>query len=42
MVFELDDLRAEAGAAAARLEASFTDEALEALIKAKGLLKPEP
>jgi hypothetical protein len=36
-----DDLRAEAGAAAARLEASFTDEALEALIKAKGLLKPE-
>ena len=26
---------------AARLEATFTDEALETLIKAKGLLKPE-
>ena len=32
-----DDLQAEA----ARLEATFTDEALETLIKAKGLLKPE-
>jgi hypothetical protein len=36
-----DDLQAEAAAEAARLEAAFTDEALEALIKAKGLLKPE-
>ncbi len=35
-----EDLRAEAAAAAARLEAAFTDEALEALIKAKGLRKP--
>jgi len=37
-----EDLKAEAAAAAARIEASFTDEALEALTKAKGLLKPEP
>src|SRR5712675_2840663 len=37
-----DDLKAEAAAAAARIEAAFTDEALEALTKAKGLLKPEP
>jgi hypothetical protein len=35
-----EDLQAEAAAAAARLEASFTDEQLEALIRAKGLLAP--
>jgi hypothetical protein len=35
-----EDLQAEAAAAAARLEASFTDEQLEALIRAKGLLTP--
>ncbi len=35
-----DDLRAEAEAAAAKIEASFTDEQLEALIRAKGLLPP--
>jgi hypothetical protein len=35
-----EDLKAEAAAAAARLEASFTDEQLEALIRAKGLLSP--
>jgi hypothetical protein len=33
-----DDLRAEAAAAAARIEASFTDEQLEVLIRARGLL----
>jgi hypothetical protein len=33
-----EDLPAEAAAAAAHLEASFTDEQLEALIRAKGLL----
>ena len=32
-----DDLQAEAAAEAARIEARFTDEALEALIRAKGL-----
>jgi len=32
-----DDLQAEAAAEAARLEASFTDEDLERLIRAKGL-----
>jgi len=32
-----EDLQAEAAAEAARIEASFTDEALEALIRAKGL-----
>lgn len=35
-----DDLPAEAAAAAARIEASFTDEQLEALIRAKGLVAP--
>ena len=33
-----EDLQAEAQAEAARIEARFTDEALEALIRAKGLL----
>jgi hypothetical protein len=33
-----EDLKAEAQAEAARLEARFSDEALEALIRAKGLL----
>lgn len=33
-----DDLHAEAAAEAARIEERFTDEALEALIRAKGLL----
>ena len=32
-----EDLQAEATAEAARIEASFSDEALEALIRAKGL-----
>jgi hypothetical protein len=32
-----EDLQAEAAAEAARIEARFTDEALEALIRAKGL-----
>jgi len=32
-----EDLQAEAAAEAARLEAAFTDEALEALIRSKGL-----
>ncbi|HYB32434.1 MAG TPA: virulence factor, partial [Steroidobacteraceae bacterium] len=32
-----EDLPAEAAAEAARIEARYTDEALEALIKAKGL-----
>jgi Virulence factor len=32
-----EDLQAEAAAEAARLEATFTDEALEALIRSKGL-----
>jgi hypothetical protein len=32
-----DDLKAEASAEAARLEARFTDEDLERLIRAKGL-----
>jgi hypothetical protein len=32
-----DDLQAEASAEAARLEASFTDEDLERLIRAKGV-----
>lgn len=32
-----EDLKAEAAAAAARIEAAFSDEALEALIRAKGL-----
>jgi hypothetical protein len=35
-----EDLQAEAAAAAARIEASFTDEQLEVLIRAKGLLVP--
>jgi Virulence factor len=35
-----EDLKAEAAAAAARIEASFTDEQLEVLIRAKGLLAP--
>src|SRR5262249_16787476 len=35
-----EDLSAEAAAEAARIEAAFTDEALEALIKAKGLIAP--
>jgi hypothetical protein len=35
-----EDLQAEAAAAAARIEASFTDEQLEVLIRAKGLLAP--
>jgi hypothetical protein len=33
-----EDIRAEAAAEAARIEARFTDEALEALIRAKGLV----
>src|SRR5215831_19371207 len=33
-----EDLQAEAAAEATRIEARFTDEALEALIRAKGLL----
>jgi hypothetical protein len=37
-----DDLKAEAAAEAARIEAAFTDEALEALIRAKGLLAAGP
>ncbi len=32
-----EDLQAEAAAEAARIEAAFTDEALEALIRSKGL-----
>ena len=32
-----DDIHAEAAAEAARIEARYTDEALEALIRAKGL-----
>jgi hypothetical protein len=32
-----DDLQAEASAEAARIEAAYTDEALEALIRSKGL-----
>jgi len=36
-----EDLAAEAQAEAARIEARFTDEALEALIRAKGLM-PAP
>ena len=32
-----EDIQAEAAAEAARIEASFSDEALEALIRAKGL-----
>ena len=35
-----EDLQAEAAAEAARIEASFTDEQLEALIRAKGLAMP--
>jgi hypothetical protein len=35
-----DDLQAEAQAEAARLEAQFTDEDLERLIRAKGLAAP--
>jgi hypothetical protein len=35
-----DDLPAEAAAAAARLEAQFTDEDLERLIRAKGVAGP--
>jgi len=35
-----EDLTAEAQAEAARIEARFSDEALEALIRAKGLLAP--
>jgi hypothetical protein len=35
-----DDLKAEAEAAAARIESSFTDEQLEVLIRAKGLAAP--
>jgi hypothetical protein len=35
-----EDLKAEAQAEAARLEARFSDEALEALIRAKGLAGP--
>ena len=33
-----EDLQAEAQAEAARIEARFTDEELEALIRAKGLM----
>ncbi len=32
-----DDLQAEAAAEAARIEAAYTDEALEALIRSKGI-----
>jgi ribosomal protein RSM22 (predicted rRNA methylase) len=35
-----EDLKAEAQAEAARIEARFSDEALEALIRAKGLMTP--
>jgi hypothetical protein len=35
-----DDLQAEANAEAARLEAQFSDEALERLIRSKGLAAP--
>src|SRR5207248_9031314 len=35
-----DDIQAEAAAEAARIEASFTDEQLEELIRAKGLAAP--
>jgi hypothetical protein len=35
-----EDLQAEAAAEAARIEARFSDEALEALIRAKGLAGP--
>jgi len=35
-----DDLAVEAAAEAARIEARFTDEALEALVRAKGLEPP--
>ena len=37
-----DDLQAEANAEAARLEAQFTDEDLERLIRSKGLASPPP
>ena len=37
-----DDLDAEAAAEAARIEAAFTDAALEKLIRAKGLNAPVP
>jgi len=37
-----DDLQAEAAAEAARLEAKFTDEDLERLIRAKGVDGPAP
>jgi Virulence factor len=35
-----EDIQAEAAAEAARIEAQFSDEALEALIRAKGLAGP--
>ncbi|TLZ18765.1 MAG: hypothetical protein E6K32_16030 [Gammaproteobacteria bacterium] len=35
-----DDIQAEAAAEAARIEASFSDEQLEGLIRAKGLAAP--
>jgi hypothetical protein len=35
-----EDIQAEAAAEAARIEAHFSDEALEALIRAKGLAGP--
>jgi len=35
-----DDLQAEANAEAARLEAQFSDEDLERLIRSKGLVSP--
>jgi hypothetical protein len=37
-----EDLQAEASAAAAKLEAQFTDEDLERLIRAKGVAQPAP
>ena len=37
-----EDLKAEAAAEAARLEAAFSDADLEALIRAKGLRAPGP
>ena len=35
-----EDLQAEANAEAAKLEAQFSDEDLERLIRAKGLIQP--
>lgn len=37
-----EDLQAEAAAEAAKLEAQFSDEDLERLIRAKGLAQPAP